>query len=329
MASETGRKASDLIALLRAEPQCFTLDQALRLLGQTYAQTPEGAEAFIRQNVYVRPWLSLAFPASELVAAGQEGADRWLLTATGFGLYSTLGPLPTFYTEDLLEEERNDESIMRDFLDIINNHLFRLMYAAGHHNRLERRTVESHRRDAAHIQFCLMGESAPPLRDSEQPRAVLAELLTSRTRSASQLESFLCHMLNRDDVKVEQCVERKVLINADQQCRLGLSAHALGQDAVIGCQVRDSTGRFRLHLLSASAHDMRRFLPGQPEHTGLIRSIGHFLDAPLEYELVLHPGQDAAPQRSLGTDSGMGFYLGACPAYPPVTIFWRHFQPGI
>ena len=309
---------------LKAEPQRFTLGQALRLIGFTHAGTLAEWDAFIQGNVYVRPWLSLAFPPSELLECEErETTPRFSLTATGFGLYSTMGPLPTFYTEELLDDARRDESIARDFLDIINNHLYHLLYAAEHHNRLERRTVESRRPVPAHIQFCLMGQAAPSLREPGLPQAVLTELLTHRSRSAAQLENYLSHVLGRSDVEVQQCVERRVNIPRIQRCRLGEANAVLGENAVLGSQVRDSTGKFRLHLHSVSARDMRYFLPGNAGYTALHEHIRRYLDTPLEYDLVLHPSSDPVPPRSLDINTNMGFYLGSPETCPAVTVFWN------
>ena len=327
MASETGRKAVDLIELLKTEPQRFALGQALRLIGFAYAGNVVEWGAFIHENVSIRPWLSLAFPTSEILQFEErEDVPRFALTATGFGLYSTMGPLPTFYTEELLEEARRDESVSRDFLDIINNHLYHLLYAAEHHNRLERLTVESRRQSPAHIQFCLMGQAAPSLREPGLPRAVLMELLASRSRSAVRLESYLSHVLGRRDVEVEQCVECHIAIPREQLCRLGSANAVLGEDAMLGCRVRDSIGTFRLHLRSVAAADMQRFLPGRPGYVALTEHLRRYLDTPLEYELVLHPAPEPAPRRALGVNADMGFYLGTPETCPPVTIFWSEFH---
>lgn len=308
---------------LKTEPQRFSLGQALRLIGFTHAGNLTEWDAFIRENVYVRPWLSLAFPPSELLECEERNTTpRFSLTATGFGLYSTMGPLPTFYTEELLDDARRDESIARDFLDILNNHLYHLLYAAEHHNRLERRTVESRRPVPAHIQFCLMGQAAPSLREPGLPRAVLTELLTSRSRSATQLENYLSHVLGRTDVEVQQCVERRVAIPDSQRCRLGEANAVLGENAMLGSEMRDSTGKFRLHLHSVNARDMRQFLPGNAGYAAVQEHIRRYLDTPLEYELVLHPSSDPVPPRSLGTNTNMGFYLGSPSTCPAVTVFW-------
>ncbi len=324
MAAETGRETTDLTARILAEPKTFSLAQALRLLGYLHAQTPRDWYAFIKENIAIRPWLSLAFPSTELTGIEeQEESPRYTLTATNFGLYSTMGPLPTLYTEELLEEARNDESVSRDFLDILNNHLAHLRFAAHRHNRLECRTVELQNRDAAHIQFCLMGQTHDFLLKRGLPKARLMEIFARRTRSAAKLELFLGYALDRDDVRVEQCVERRAAIPLAQRCRLGQANARLGEDAMLGQCLRDSTGKFRIHLDRVECRDMRHFLPGQAGHNALAEHLRRFLDAPLAYELALHPAAQKQPPCPLGVDSAMGFYLGNPQTCPPVRVFWN------
>ena len=324
MAAATGRETADLIGRLLAKPQSFSLGQALRLLGQAHSATPEERHSFLLRRVRIRPWLSLAFPPGDLVALEEdEDGAAFELTATGFGLYSTLGPLPTLYTEELLDEVRRDESVSRDFLDILNNHLYHLHYGAWHHNRLERRTVESHKRDADHIQFCLMGQADPSLREPGPPRAFLAELLARRARSAGQMGRYLGYVLERDDVDIEQCVERRAPIPLGQRCRLGEANARLGEDAMLGCELRDSVGKFRIHLREVAPEDMPHFLPGRPGHEALARHILRFLDAPLEYDLILHPAPGPQPQVRVGEGRALGFYLGTAERYPAVRVLMK------
>ena len=80
-----------------------------------------------QERVRIRPELSLAFPAADVAKVERDG-DNLRVTATFLGLYGPSSPLPTFYTEDLMEESSNDESVFRDFLDI-DEAFFQKVYA--------------------------------------------------------------------------------------------------------------------------------------------------------------------------------------------------------
>ena len=189
--------------------------------------------------------------SSERKKTRPKKGTKHLLTTAVLGLYSTLGPLPTLYTEELLEEARHDESVSRDFLDIINNHLAHIHYLAGFHNHLERRTLENKNRDAAFVQFCLMGEAPLSLRDADSPRTLLIHLLCRSIHSASDLERYLRAVLNCTDISVEQCVERRAPIDKRDQICLGRTNTVLGQSTTLGSEIRDSTGKFRIHIYSS------------------------------------------------------------------------------
>ena len=109
MGSEAREQAADLERRLLSEPQRFTMMQALWLPGALNAETAEEMDRFSRSSVRVVPWLSLAFPPSEVVSVRkleESGEPVYRVTVPYYGLYSTMGALPTFYTEELLDEAR-------------------------------------------------------------------------------------------------------------------------------------------------------------------------------------------------------------------------------
>jgi len=86
----------------------FSFFQAIRLLRLI---NPSGSEsqAFSEScdHISVVPHLSLGFPASDLEKIEElEGnhPPRYKITANFLGLYGSSSPLPTWYTEELLEE---------------------------------------------------------------------------------------------------------------------------------------------------------------------------------------------------------------------------------
>ncbi|MBQ4568212.1 MAG: type VI secretion system baseplate subunit TssG [Desulfovibrio sp.] len=94
-------------------------------------------------------------------------------------------------------------------------------------------------------------------------------------------------------------------------CRLGMPNAVLGENAVLGCQLRDSTGKFRVHLRQVLAEDMQQFLPGRPGHAAVAKHLHRYLDTPLDYELVLHPTPEPPIHPRLGVNAYLGFHIGA------------------
>ena len=75
-----------------------------------------------------RPDTSLAFPASDVTDLSViEGAGttraRFRLTTTFLGLYGATSPLPSFYGEDILRADEDNDRV-RAFLDIFHHFTF-------------------------------------------------------------------------------------------------------------------------------------------------------------------------------------------------------------
>lgn len=349
MATTTGRKTDPLgrsgegpLARLVASPKNVTLGQALRLLGMEHSGDYEAWLRFMQRRVRVRAWLSLAFPVTELTeyrsiseespsaSTGESpnastGESTVELTATGFGLYGTLGPLPTFYTEELLEEARHSESVSRDFLDMLNARLHHCLHLTTLWGKLPRRTIELQDPQAVHVLHCLMGRAYPSLRPSGAPRVAVLELLLRHTRSAMGLESYCAYALGfagtARSVRVEQCVPRTARIPASQRCCLGQANSSLGTDITLGEEVRDHTGKFRIHFEGLNMKDMERFLPAGSDFTTVDVHVRQFVDVPLEYDIVLHPAQETGFRQRLGARLGGYLLPGDIPPEQTVTVY--------
>lgn len=345
MASASRRKAATVTQLLQSAPTSFTLGQALRLLGMAHTGNHAEWQRFMHQHVRIRPWLSLAFPAAEMtevlfLPADMADADTCgnanaasntkvdcRITGTAFGLYSTLGPLPTFYTEELLEEARQDESVTRDFLDILNNRLHQLYFQALLHHKLFRCAAELQSPQTRHMLHCLMGQAYSPLQPQGPPQAALLPLLLRHTRSAMGLEDYLAHCLGlfqtSATIEVEQCVPRMATIPIAQRCKLGMANATLGDNSVLGSRIADSTGKFRIHIHQMDESQINRFLPHSPDYSNVGVHVRRFLDVPLEFDVCLHPLPKPVPTRGLGKGLRLGQFLLAKNTVPstPVTIY--------
>lgn len=307
------------------EPARFTLGQMIRVL-----TLHSGREA-LEKNLRLRPWLSLAFPASEVISAVRTQAEQseeeyWDIEATSFGLYSTLGPLPTFYTEELFEEARQDSSVSRDFLDIINDRLFKLRHNANLHDNVGRRTAELDERAAQEVLFAFMGQPSAAFRQYSRPQTEQMAFLANHRRTAEGLAQFLHLYLDGRAVSVEQCVPRSVPVRTEQRCRLGLQCATLGQDAVLGQQVPDITCAICIHLHDVPEEDMHTYLPAGTGHARMALGIRQYMDTPLLYEVLLHPHTGRQPCRQLGLSARCGAYLGDIRQAAPVRVHASSFQ---
>ncbi|MBF0201966.1 MAG: type VI secretion system baseplate subunit TssG, partial [Desulfamplus sp.] len=181
----------------------------------------------------------------------REGGIRdhdltYLVTATFLGLYGTSSPLPTFYTEDLIDELNDEGSIKRDFLDIIHHRLYPIFFNIHSKYNLLYKICQECDHKTAEILYAILGLENPVLRSKlplHENYLKYSGILTQFPRSAEGLEAMVSDFFNLGgDVKVRQCVFRRVSIPEDQRAGLGKSYCRLGEDCVIGTETRDISG---------------------------------------------------------------------------------------
>ena len=299
MAGKAGGPPPDLMERLLGECREFSFVQTMRLLRRWLRQDGEGESADPADRIRVRPDLSLAFPGTDVTAVDrlpEEDPVRFLVTVTFLGLYGASSPLPTFYTEDLLGEREDDRSITRDFLDVINAALSPLLYRAWSKYRLYHRLIEEQDPSTREYLFSLLGLESPGIRKRlEDPYRLLRYigLTTQIPRSAEGLRALLSDTLGEESLCIVQCVERKAAVPEDQRLRLGQSGHVLGEETVLGREISDRMGKFRVQIGPCDADGLHRLLPDGEPYDLMRERIRFYLDQPLEWDLevLVRPGE--------------------------------------
>lgn len=284
MGSKDRRPASALREDLLKSGSRYSYFQAMRLL---YRLVASGSHDRIR----TRPELSFSFPSSDIsdikyIQGKDEG--RYDITATFLGLYGVSSPLPNFYTEDLFLEASEDRSTCRDFLDIFNERLYELLFRCWRKYHLFLEITEDRNRSYLQRLFCLLGIGEPEFQDGEQDPGTLLRyigLLTQHPRSASGLITMLRDATGEDSLTIEPCVFRKVQIPTDQRTCLGQACSSLGMDTVIGSEIPDRQGKFRIQIGPLSAEKFQEFVPGGRCYRQLCSLTRFYMLVPLEYEM--------------------------------------------
>ncbi|MBC5764499.1 type VI secretion system baseplate subunit TssG [Ramlibacter albus] len=143
----------NLIERLRAEPQGFDLFQALSLLERAYAgegRRPIGSSVGLDETVRLAAQVEWGFAASDISSLEEEhvrengemkkrGGPPLTLRTSALTLAGASGPLPTAFTELLLERRRVGDRSGLDFLDIFNQRLLAFLYRGRrkHHLSLQ------------------------------------------------------------------------------------------------------------------------------------------------------------------------------------------------
>lgn len=288
MAAETRAANASVKDDLLARSERFGYFQAIRLL-RLYDRNA-GREP---RDVRVRPKLGLNFPENDIDAIEVLPNQQYRVTANFFGLYGVASPLPTFYTEDLFEEEREGRHATREFLDIVHDALYPLLFDAWSKYRLQRRVVEERDEGALSCLYGFVGLADEELRASQLPGSAVmlryAALLNQRPRSAAGLRTLLADAYADTTVEIESCVCRAIAIPDDQLWRLGERGHQLGETAHLGTEIDDCASQLRIRLSNVPYASFAQLLPSAPGHVQLRFLVRQYLIDPLIVEVEIVP----------------------------------------
>ncbi len=325
MAGKIGRQTAYLKEQLLEEGHHFSFIQTVRfllfLLGRQ--EGPDTDIHDLLRRIRTRPELSLAFPEADVTSVKQlpDLPSRFSITATFLGLYGTASPLPTFYTEDLLQELAQDRSVSRDFVDIFNSRIYSLYFAVWGQYRLFYRIGESRDAEALHRLYCLLGFEGSVLRDGLDDAYGLIRytgLFNQLPRSAEGLRALLADNLG-ETVEIEQAVERMASIPEDQLMYLGQRGNQLGETAYLGTEIADRMGKFRVRVGPLSGESFERLLPDKPLFQKMCKLIHTYTDQPLlwDADITLANEDLACARLGEGSWSQLGFntwiYSGPAP----------------
>lgn len=297
------RKNSALLKDLFENPQNYSFVQVTRILHHFYGRTLRYGQ-FLTNYVRIMPHLSLAFPTHDVVSLHYidfngnvlpeepEGeVPYFLVTVNMLGLYGTSSPLPTFYTEELLAEAREDLSGIRDFLAILNARFYDLFLRAGWFRYAPMRAILE-QGDYALGEKALALGGLPLSCNDNLPYSIehflpLIGLLSLFPRSAKGLESYLKVCLDCD-CSITECVAGSDPIPPDQQCRLGMGSCTLGDDTLLGSLKENTSGHIKLTLHNMTETQLLRYSTSKGRMQ-LYNSINFYCTEPfnvdMEFEL--------------------------------------------
>lgn len=306
MAGQNRGSSSHLKSELLEKAHQFSFYQVMRLLRLFLSVQESERESSIEEgHIRIRPELSLAFPPSDVAKIEEDegGKPRFFITATLLGLYGSSSPLPTFYTEDLLDEAAEDMSVTRDFIDIFNHRLYLLLFRCWVKYRLFLQVVEENNPEVLGKLFCLIGLGEEELRkDLPEPYSLIryTGLITQFPKSASGLQTLLHDALGKIPVSIIPCVKRVVKIPLDQRFYLGKSGCRLGEESFLGEEMDDRMGKFRIQIGPLKSETFHQFLPGSPDHQKLAFLTKFYLLDAFEFDVELNLAKKEAKTVSLG-----------------------------
>lgn len=273
---------------------------------------------------------SLGFPGSDIDRVEffeERGELRARLRINLISLFGAGSPLPAFYADQALGDSPEGNPT-REFLDLFNNRLQRLMLPIWQKYRYHARFSSGARDPLSEQLFALIGLGGAQIRAASELNwkrlLPYLGLLSLRAHSAALIESVLRYYFKHADLRIEQCLERQVEIIAEQQNRLGLANSQLGESLVLGERVRDRGGKFRIHIRQLSWDRFHEFLPVGSGYQPLCALVRFTLRDPLDYDIRLELRRDEIRDLRIGAENpcrlGWTSWLGSERADGMVTL---------
>lgn len=324
---------------LRRSIREYSLFQGILLvLDRLRAAHPDLDDESLYERLEFQANPSLGFPGSDIDLVQffeEKGELRARLRVNLIGLFGSSSPLPAFYGEQALGDS-DDGNPTRAFLDLFNNRLQRLMLPIWQKYRYRARFTKGACDPFSAQLFALIGLRGETIRGAGELNwkrlLPYLGLLSLRAHSAALIESVLRYYFKHAEVHIEQCLERRVDILHEQRNRLGMANSELGESLVLGEQVRDRGGKFRIHVLQLSWDRFHEFLPIGNGYQPLCALVRFTLRDPLDYDLRLQMRADDIREMRIGSDNtcrlGWTSWLGREHADGLVTLGTARTQQG-
>src|SRR5262249_30806307 len=253
------------------EPYLFDFFQAVRLLELRAERRGGAGRGRDDPPVRFRASFDLSFPPSAIrgLATVTPGSPPEMTVAL-LGTGGIDGPLPTSFTEEILERLFRNDHAPAAFLDMFHDRLLALLYRIRKAHRPGLATVRPEETATARHLLSLAGVGLDSLTEQlPHPEALLryTGLFAGRRRSAAGLAGLLSDCF-QVPVSVRQFVGAFVDIEPDQCTTIGTPGrnNALGHTTTIGTRawVQDAGVELRIGPLPTSQFE--DFLPGGPAH---------------------------------------------------------------
>ncbi|HMF94403.1 MAG TPA: type VI secretion system baseplate subunit TssG [Vicinamibacterales bacterium] len=291
---------------LFSEPSSFDFLQAVRLLeirAQSAAR-PLNAPPYA-DVVRFRTSFDLGFAPSEirdLQLPAPGGVPE--MTIAMFGTGGPDGPLPTSFTEDILDRLKNQDTALAAFLDIFHHRLVSLLYRIHKVHRLALVSVSPDRTPAARYLLSLIGLGLPSLGSQlEAPAAMLryAGLLATTPRSAVGLAVMLTDYFEVP-FEVRQFAGEWYELDPDECTHVGVAGrnNAIGRNAVVGTRVWIQDAGVVLRVGPLTAQQFGDFLPEGAAHAALAEMVRFYAGADLKVRIQLLLRPEDLSQARLG-----------------------------
>jgi type VI secretion system protein ImpH len=283
MINKKGLTDIDIKLELFKKGHSFSFEQVIRLINHFIKN-----KSFDEKTIKIKPNLSLSFPIAD-VERIEDKDNYYLITMNFLGLYGFFSPIPLFYTESLMEDVIEGEYVVKDFLDVINQRLYDLLYQSMQKYYIFFQVIERNDFDYIERILCLSGLGNNNLNHDISNSLQLIPytgLLNQHPRSAFGLQIFLKNILNAP-IKIKPFIYKESKIPEHQKFYLGGAHSVLGKDLFLGEVLPNRSSKFRIQIGPLTKESYPSFLPGGQQYERLLFFTDLFVSEPFEYDIEI------------------------------------------
>ena len=316
MAPEKRKPDSALIGQLFDRFYEFSFYRAVYLLERFAANQKDFADALVpsEEPVRFRVKKGFSFPPSdisELKTTEDGGAPS--MEVAFLGLTGPSGVLPQWYSQLILEREREKDHTLAEFLDLFHHRLITLFYLAWKKHRFPENYQPGARDRLSRYLLSTAGLGTPGLTEMiglpEESLTFYSGLLSRPIASAVAIEAAVAYFADAR-VRVEQFIERIVDLEPADQTQLGAANATLGDDAICGSQVWENQTKFRVHLGPVGKARFARLMPTGDLLVPIFSLIRYMVGIEYEFEIRIYLKKEDVPLCQLGSEGADAPMLG-------------------
>ena len=317
---------SDLDAM-QVEPWRFDFFAAMRRFERSRTDKPRIGNSASSSDEYVLlgqdPFMD--FPASNLSKVERLDDGRLRVLVKFLGLMGPQGALSLATTEEALSWHLMREDGFPRFLDLINHRFLQLFFRAW----ADPRPIAQHDRpDDDHFKTYIgamigMGSALLQNLDSVPDEAKLsfAGLASPQAKSASRLRDMVRGLFGVE-AEIEEFVDSRIILDIEEQTRLGGSNSRLGEDIIVGGACFSVEDKFRIRIFARDMSQYSRFLPTGDKCEPLADLVFFYLGDALDWDVELALPAACAEPMKLGGFGQLGWTTWVAPNWAS-TEAWR------
>lgn len=268
---------------------------------------------FRHEKILFRAHNSLGFPASDVesvdVLPRVDGLNEKVRVTVNFmGLYGPASPLPTHYTEEVLNVEDGDNNI-RHFLDIFHHGFIGAVFRIWKKYRVDEHAptdVDALFNNYVYRSLGLERRNIESESLDEGKFRALVPLLVNKGVTKKNLEKIVRAYLNIESIRIEEGVTSKLAIHVSQMNRLGSRNSILGQSCALGANVTDSSSQIKLVIGPIGFSRFRDLEQGTDGYRQLRALVNRFIGDEIDFRFDIWLTTKDLPSVTLARDCKLG-----------------------